>query len=66
MLEQPCRPDQVIINLHVQEKPHMADRIYGCDKIRSNPSLPDHSDHRSTGWLGARAMHSAWLVSARA
>lgn len=44
----------------------MADRIYGCDKIRSNPSLPHHCDLRSTGWLGARAMHSAWLVSARA
>jgi hypothetical protein len=44
----------------------MADRIYGCDKIRSNPSLPDHRDHWSTGWLGARAMHSACLVSARA
>ena len=44
----------------------MADHIYGCDKIRSNPSRPDQCDHWSTGWLGARAMHSAWLVSARA
>ncbi|WP_280137664.1 hypothetical protein [Devosia sp. Root436] len=44
----------------------MADRIYGCDKIRSNPSLSDHFDLWSTGWLGARAMHSACLASARA
>ena len=43
----------------------MADRIYGCDKIRSNPSLTDHRDYTSTGWLGACAMHSAPLVSAR-
>ena len=43
----------------------MADRMYGCDKIRSNTSLPDHGD-QWTGWLGACAMHSAWLVSARA
>jgi len=53
----------VTINLLKQEKPHMADRMYGCDKIRSNPSLPDHL---STGWLGARAMHSVWPVSAQA
>jgi hypothetical protein len=44
----------------------MADHIYGCDKIRSNPSLPDHCDPTSTGWLGARAMHGAWSVSGRA
>lgn len=44
----------------------MADHFYGCDQIRSNPSLPDHGDPRSTGWLGARAMHSVWPVSARA
>jgi hypothetical protein len=55
----------VTINLLEQEKPHMADRIYGCDKIRSNPSLPDHCDW-STEWLGTRAMHRAWPVSARA
>ena len=42
----------------------MADRMYGCDKIRSNTSLP-HGD-QWTGWLGACAMHSAWLVSTRA
>lgn len=41
----------------------MADRMYGCDQIRSNLSL---SDHLSTGWFGARAMHNAWPVSARA
>lgn len=44
----------------------MADRLYGCDKIRGNLSLPDHCDLWSTGWPGARAMHSVWLVSARA
>lgn len=41
----------------------MADRIYVCDKIRSNSSLPDHRDYRSTGWLGAPAMHDARRVS---
>lgn len=44
----------------------MADRIYGCDQIRSNPSLSDHCDPWSAGWLGASAMHNAWPVSARA
>lgn len=44
----------------------MADRIYGCEKIRSNPSLPDHRDLWLPGWLGACAMHSVWPVSARA
>ena len=43
----------------------MADRMYGCDQIRSNPSLADHIDPRFTGCVGARAMHSAWPVSAR-
>ncbi|HEY8576238.1 MAG TPA: hypothetical protein VIL88_07860 [Devosia sp.] len=45
----------------------MADHIYGCDKIRSNPSLPDHCDRFwSIGWPGACAVHGACLVSARA
>ncbi len=44
----------------------MADRLYDCDEIRSNPSLVDHCDSGSTGWLGARAMYSAWPVLARA
>jgi len=43
----------------------MADRMYGREKIRSNPSLPDCFDLWSTGWLAACAMHSVWLVSAR-
>jgi hypothetical protein len=45
----------------------MADRIYGRDKIRGNPSLPDHCDPLgSIGWPGAAAMHSTCPVSARA
>lgn len=44
----------------------MADRMYDCEKIRGNPSLYDHCGHRSTGWLGACALHSALLVLARA
>jgi hypothetical protein len=44
----------------------MADRLYGCDKIRSKNSLADYCDPWSIGWLGACAMHSDWLVSARA
>ncbi|WP_281261283.1 hypothetical protein [Devosia submarina] len=43
----------------------MADRIYGCDKIRSNPSLLDHRDPWSIVWLGTCAMHSTLSTSAR-
>jgi len=45
----------------------MADRMYGRDKIRGNPSLPEHFDRLWLfGWLSACALHSACLVSARA
>lgn len=43
----------------------MADRLYVCDKIRSNLSLPDHGDPWSIGWRGACAMNGTWPVSAR-
>lgn len=45
----------------------MADRIYGCEQIRSNPSLPPPCDLAgSTGWAGAGASYGAWPVSVQA
>lgn len=45
----------------------MADRIYGCEQIRSNPPPTPHFDVAgSIGWSSSGAWHGACQVSVQA